>query len=327
MLVSVIIPVYNEQENLAPLFDQLTSVLNGDTTSTYEVIFVDDCSNDNSFSILQELSRKESRFPVRVIRLARNSGSHLAVLAGIRYCRGDAALDMAADLQCPLEAIPALAAKHREGFPIVWGKRVKRQDPLLTVLFSKIYYRLLKMLVKQDFPFADIETCLFDRKIINHLKNMQEKNTNILLLISSLGFKQGFITIERRERRAGRSGWTLGRRFKLMLDSLLAFSYLPIRFISVLGILISLAGFIFAGIQVYQKLAGTQIPQGWTLLVVLILVLSGIQLLMLGVLGEYLWRAVDQVSTRPFLVIDRLIGFDDRTDKSEVTDDQQKELP
>ena len=327
MLVSVIFPVYNEQENLNPLFDQLTSALNGDPTTNYEVIFVDDCSNDNSFAILQELSRRKSRFPVRVIRLSRNSGSHLALLAGIKYCRGDAALDMAADLQCPLEAIPALVAKHREGFPIVWGQRVKRQDPLITVFFSKIYYRLLKILVKQDFPFSDIETCLFDRKIINQLKAIREKNTNLFLLISTLGFLQGSVVVERRERQAGRSGWTLGRRIKLMLDSLLAFSYLPIRFISGIGILISIAGFILAGQQIYDKLTGVPKPLGWTFLVVLILILSGIQMLMLGLLGEYLWRVVDQTSTKPFLVIDSLIGFDDQTEKSEFTDSQRKELP
>jgi len=314
MLISVIIPVFNEEENLYPLYDSLRRVLEADRDNEYEVIFIDDCSTDSSFSILKELSRREAGFSVRIIKLARNAGTHIGLLIGARYCRGDAAVFIAADLQCPIEVIPRLAARHSEQFPIVWGVREKREDPLLTRIFARLYYGLLKLLLGQKLSFLNIETFLIDRKVVEQLKSIREKNTNILLLISGLGFNQCSITLARRQRHRGRSGWTLSRKIKLLVDSLVSFSYLPIRFISYLGIVISLAGFFLAGVQIYEKLIGVQKPLGWAFLAVIVLILFGIQMLMLGVLGEYLWRALDQISSKPLFVVDTLVGFD-RSDK------------
>ena len=312
MLVSVIIPVFNEEKILRPLFEKIKAVLSGDKSTDYEIVFIDDCSRDSSFSILEGLSREDSPFPVRIIKLARNVGTHIGLQAGMRYCRGDAAVIIAADMQCPLEAIPELVARHREGFPVVWAIRTERRESIWNRMFARCYYLLLKMLVKQELHYFDIESFLVNRQIMNQMKDIREKNSNILLLIMSLGFKQGLIGVKRLERTTGRSGWTLSRKIKLLVDSLVSFSYLPIRLISYLGIFISLSGFILAGFQIYDKLSGVQKPMGWTSLIVLILILSGIQMLILGVLGEYLWRAFDQLSSKPYYVIDRLVGFEEK---------------
>ena len=310
MLISVLIPVYNEEGNLHPLYEKLVRVFESDPENDYEIIFVDDRSKDDSFAILQELARRNSGPPVGVIRLSRNSGSHVALLAGAYYCRGEVAVVISADMQCPLEAIPELVKKHQEGYPIVWGVRESRKDPILTRVFSWFYYIILKLLVKQEFRFFNIETFLIDRKVINQLVSLREKNTNVILLISSLGFDQGSINVHRLERVWGRSSWTLGRKIKLMIDSLVSFSYLPIRFISYLGIFISLCGFLLAAVEIYQKLTGTPKPLGWTFLIVIILVIFGLQLLMLGIVGEYLWRAFDQISAKPMFVVDCLEGLE-----------------
>lgn len=312
MLISIVIPVYNEEKNLAALFEKLTSVIEGDQNNKYEVIFVDDHSRDNSHETIKRWSEQCERFPVRLIRLARNSGAQIADFVGYTYCRGDAAVYLPADLQCPPEIVPELAAKCSEGFTIVWGLRTGRRDSLFTRLFACIYYFLLKWLVKQDFQFMNVETCLIKRSALDQLLKIKDKNFNIVLLIASLGFRQCSVPVLRRERLSGSSKWTFRKKMKLLLDSIVSFSFIPIRIISYLGILVSFCGFILAGLQIYDKLSGVQKPMGWTSLIVLILILSGIQMLMLGVLGEYLWRAFDQLSSKPYYVIDSLVGFEEK---------------
>ncbi|MFH1068225.1 MAG: glycosyltransferase family 2 protein [Candidatus Glassbacteria bacterium] len=316
MLVSVVIPVFNEQEILPLFFSRLCEVLGADRDTDYEVIFIDDGSRDSSFRLLEEFAAGNHPFAVRVIKLARNAGAHPAILAAFNRCRGDAAIDFAADLQCPVESIPRMAAKFREGFEVVWGIRKERRDPLLTRVMAGVFYYLLRLLVKEELRMNNVETFLIGRKVIDYLNSFREKNTNVLILVKSLGFSQAEVLVERGRRLHGKSRWSLAKKIKLFLDTLLSFSYLPIRFISLLGILVSLAGFVLAAQQIIEKLAGAAKPAGWTYLVVLILVLSGIQMLMLGLLGEYLWRAMSQLSTRPEVVIDRLVGFETGEDST-----------
>jgi len=325
MLVSVVVPVFNEQDNLPVLFGRLREVLGTDSATGYEVIFVDDCSRDSSFRLLEEFAAGENPFAVRVIKLARNAGAHQAILAAFRLCRGDAAIDYSADMQCPVELIPLMAAKFREGCEVVWGIREERVDPFLTRVMSGIFYYLLRLLVKEELRMNNIETFLIGKKVIDYLNSFREKNTNVLILIKGSGFRQAEVSVKRGPRLHGKSGWSPGKKIKLFLDTLLSFSYLPIRFISLLGILVSLAGFVLAAEQIIEKLAGTQKPLGWTFLVVLILVLSGIQMLMLGLLGEYLWRAMSQISPRPEVVIDRLLGFETGEDRTGTNSAQRKD--
>jgi polyisoprenyl-phosphate glycosyltransferase len=322
MLISIIIPVYNEQDNLRPLFSALRESFAGKPEYRYEVVFVDDFSTDNSFDILSEFATSPD-YDVRVIRLARNSGSHVALSAGLQHCSGDVAVYIAADLQCSPEAIFKLIEKHMQGYPIVWGVRDSREDKWIIRLFSSIYYRVLEALVKQVIHFSDIETFLIHRKVIDQFQDVREKNTNILLLIACLGFKQDAVVVEHCPRRSGKSGWTISRKIKLLIDSLVSFSYMPIRAISLFGIFFSLCGFAWAVLEIILYLQDNSRPLGYTSIFVLILLVSGLQLLMLGVVGEYLWRAFDQISSKPMIVIDEMLGFKTKhTDIEQVEENQ-----
>lgn len=311
MLISIIIPVYNEEDTLDALFDLLTEFIpQWKAQYDYELIFIEDGSTDRTFERLREKARTLRDTPVRIVRMARNFGTHIGLMAAINYCRGDAAIYIAADLQCPLETIPRLATKFLEGCDVVWGVRIARKDPLLSRITAKAYYALMRLLMHREMRFHNVETFLISRKVIEQLKRFREKNSNLLILIESLGFKSSSMPVGRLERIAGSSKWSLLKKLKLFIDSLVSFSYLPIRFFSFMGILISLAGFGMAGLQIYQKLIGLNKPTGWTFLVVIILLLSGFQMLMLGLLGEYVWRILDQVNSRPLYIVDQIEDFD-----------------
>ncbi len=303
-LLSVVTPAYNEEHNLPVLYERLCETL-AEAPFRWEWIVVDDHSDDASFQIVSEIAGADER--VSGFRLARNFGSHAALTCGLHNARGDCAVVMAADLQDPPEVITELVEKWHEGTQVVWAVRARREgESLSTVGFSRLYYWIMRRFVGlRRVPATGADFFLVDRRVMEALKQFDETNVSILMLLSWMGFRQDQISYSKRARLHGESGWSLRKKFKLVIDSITSFTYRPIRMMSYLGFLIASMGFVIATMVVIDKLLmADRITPGWASLMVIILVLGGLQMLMLGVLGEYLWRALDESRRRPRFLIE-----------------------
>jgi glycosyltransferase involved in cell wall biosynthesis len=302
--ISVTVPAYNEEENLPALYDKLRNLADN-SKHTFEFIFIDDGSSDNSFAILQALAIKDSR--VKVIRFSRNFGSHAACLAGLEKSGGDVCTFIAADLQDPPELIEELIAEWEKGHQVVIGVREWKGPGLR--FFPKVYYRLVRRFAIPNMPEGGTDVFLIDRKVVDAIISMKEKNTSVFGLILWSGFRSTLITYEKATREKGISKWTTSKKIKLFIDTFVSFSYLPLRMISVLGILMALLGFAYALFIISNRIFFSVPVAGWTSLMVVLLVISGIQLIMLGIIGEYLWRNFDESRKRPVFIVDTTVGF------------------
>ena len=302
-MISIIVPTYNEKDNLHLLYSRLVNVSNVIANHRLEFIFVDDCSSDGTYRALLELAENDER--VEIIRFSRNCGSHAAVSAGLQFCRGDAAVMIAADLQDPPEIIPDLISKWEKGFRVVWGVRNTREgEHFITLAFSRLFYFLMNHLtdIRQAPTGADV--FVVDRKVIEAFKQSPEKNTSIYMLIAWLGFSQTSIKYAKEKRYSGKSKWGMSKRLKLFFDSLISFSYIPLRVMIFSGFIISFIGLIYgAGIFIEAFLKKITVA-GWTSLMIVILVMGGMQMIMMGMIGEYLWRTYDETRGRQKYVID-----------------------
>ena len=302
--VSIVTPAYNEEANLPELYDRLQSVM-GDLGLDWEWVIVDDHSTDRSFSFVQELSSKDPR--VRGIRLARNHGAHLALTCALHSARGDCAIGIAADLQDPPEIIPTLIEEWNKGVNVVWaarGERVGENSGRL--LMSRAYYWTMRSVVgMKAMSSMGADFFLVDRLVLNAFQKYTENNVSILALITWMGFRQTTIRYTKQARLHGRSGWTLNKKLKLLVDSVTGFSYVPIRFMSYAGVVLAVLGFLYALFLVYNALTGNP-PQGWTTLLVVVLLIGGMLMIMMGILGEYLWRALDEARNRPLYIIEEI---------------------
>jgi dolichol-phosphate mannosyltransferase len=306
--ISIVSPFYNELGNL-PLFKQRVFDALQATGVDAELVLVDDHSTDDGAALVAGWAAQDPR--IVYIRLSRNCGSHAACSAGLLHCTGDCAVLMAVDLQDPPESIPELLEHWRAGNDVVWAARKERKgETWSTKLFAGIYYRLMRRFALPEMPVKGADFLLMDRKVIDAYNAIPEKNTSFLAMILWLGFRQTSIEYVKQERHSGRSKWSLSRKFKVFIDSFISFSYAPIRLMSLAGAAIGLLGFLYALIVVFNAFRGFPI-EGWSSLMVVVLMLGGFQLLMLGVLGEYLWRAFDEARGRPRYVIEefqRLAG-------------------
>jgi dolichol-phosphate mannosyltransferase len=307
-LLSVITPAYNEAENLPLLYERLSEVL-ASLAMDGEWIVVDDHSADETFATVAAIARVDPR--VQAIRFARNFGSHTAITCGLYHVRGDCAVIMAADLQDPPETIPALVAKWRAGAQVVWVVRACREGEKATnVGFARLYYWIMRHIVgMKELPATGADFFLVDRRVLDAFRDFSERHVSILALIGWMGFRQASITYDKQARLHGRSGWSLGKKLKLVVDSVTSFTYLPIRLMSYLGMAVALLGFLYAGIVAFNALCGLP-PEGWASLMVVVLVVGGIQMVMMGVLGEYLWRALDEARGRPRYIIEAVAPSD-----------------
>lgn len=305
-LISVIAPAYNEEESLPLLRERLTAFMADADQYAYEIILVDDHSSDKTPELVREWADADDR--IRLIRLSRNFGSYSAIDAGLTECRGDAAVFMAADLQDPPELVPKLAAKWLEGSDIVWAVRAEREgESISTKLFSQLYYTVMRTLALPDMPKKGADFMLMNRKVIDAYLAIPEKNVNFVCLLFWMGFRQSFVPYVKQARAQGESKWTLGKKMKLFVDSVVSFSFAPIRFMSAAGALFALAGLGFAAVVFFTRLFGLHGPgTGYSALMVTLLTGLGLIMLMLGVIGEYLWRAFDEARGRPrFIIEDR----------------------
>lgn len=301
-LLSVVTPAYNEADNLPLLLGRLSQVL-GPLDLDWEWIVVDDHSTDGTFAIIEDMARQDSR--IRGIRFARNLGSHKAITCGLHHSRGDCAVIMAADLQDPPETLPALLEKWQAGTQVVWAVRERREgEKRSTIFFSRMYYFLMRHVVgMKEMPPTGADFLLVDRRVIDVFQQFGESNTSVMALITWMGFHQDTITYNKRARLHGHSGWNLEKKLKLLVDSITSFTYLPIRLMSYLGFVVALLGFLYAIFVIINSLTGTPV-RGWASLMVVVLVIGGIQMLMMGVLGEYLWRVLDESRRRPRFLIE-----------------------
>ena len=303
-MISAILPTYNESGNLRDLHARLAAVADTVAAHSFEFVFIDDCSTDDTPAILAALRQADER--VQVIRLARNCGSHAAVAAGLAQCRGDCAVMLASDLQDPPELIPRLLDPWSKGYKVIWGVRERREaEPLLVRASSRLYYHLMNRLTDVQQPPAGNDVFLIDRAVIDAFNRAPEKNTSVYMLIAWLGFPQTHITYVKEARHSGISKWTFSKRFKLFFDSLISFSYLPLRFMSLAGVTCALLGMLYGMLVFFNAVTGRVPNPGWASLMVVVLVLGGFQMAMLGVLGEYLWRTYDEGRGRPRYVIER----------------------
>lgn len=298
--ISIIVPVYYNEENLLSLYaDMKEKVLNKLSTYDldYELVFVDDGSKDNSYAILQDLTKLDDK--IILIKLSRNFGEHSALLAGLTKCTGDFAVRKAADLQEPSELIIKMIEKYNEGNNVVIATRADREEPFVQKALSGLYASIMQKLALHNMPKGGFDSFLIDRQVIDVLVNMQEKNTSLMSQILWSGFKTGSVSYTRLKRTAGKSRWTLSKKIKLAIDSILSFSYFPIRFISGIGILSFLAALIASIVIICLKLTGTIDVEGYTSIIILILFCFGVIMFSLGILGEYIWRAFDASRKRP----------------------------
>ena len=305
-LISVITPAFNERENLPLLYERLAAALNP-MPADWEWVVIDDHSSDGTFAVLAELCKRDPR--VRAFRFSRNSGSHLAAICGLRETAGDCAVMMAADLQDPPETIPLLFEHWRQSAQVVWAVRaVRHGERASTIWFSRLYYWMMRRMVKlESMPATGADFFLLDRAVIDAICQFEEQNISIHSLLIWMGFRQHSITYDKQARAHGASKWTLEKKLKLVVDSVTSFTYLPIRYMSYAGFVVALMGFLYAGLTILNAINGHPV-QGWTSLIVVVLVLGGVQMLMLGILGEYLWRALDESRRRPRYLIEGVLG-------------------
>jgi dolichol-phosphate mannosyltransferase len=300
--VSVVTPAYNEARNLPVLYGRLVQVLDA-LGLAWEWIVVDDHSRDDTFATVAALAQEDPR--VHALRLARNSGAHTAMTCGLHHASGACAVVLAADLQDPPETLPQLLAEWDAGAQVVWAVRARREgESASTVGFARLYYWIMRRVVgMQEMPATGADFFLLDRQVLDAFRQFHESNVSILALLTWMGFRQTSIAYDKQARLHGSSGWSLGKKLKLVVDSVASFSYLPIRMMSYFGFAVAAIGFIYAGLVVFNALAG-QPAEGWSSLMVVVLVVGGVQMLMMGVLGEYLWRALDEARRRPKYLVE-----------------------
>ncbi|HEX2855279.1 MAG TPA: glycosyltransferase family 2 protein [Opitutaceae bacterium] len=307
-LLSIVTPAYNEAENLPVLYERICRLDWAAMDLEFELLIVDDHSTDGTKALLDGLAARDPR--VKTLRFSRNFGSHAALTAGLEHATGAAAVVLAADLQDPPETIPALVADWRKGAATVWAVRGEREgESLGNRATARIFYALIERMTRMKMPPNGVDFFLVDRAVIEALRSAPERNTSLVAQIQWLGFEQSSLVYTKVARASGRSKWTLSKRIKLSLDWVVGFSYSPIRFMSVVGMLFACVGFLYALFLIVRRFVFIVPVEGWTSLISVVLITSGVQLMMLGVLGEYLWRSFDASRQRPRFVIERRRGI------------------
>jgi len=303
---SIIIPVYNEEQNLPELYRRITSVMES-ITSSYEVVFINDGSRDSSLRTLIQFRQSDDR--VKIVDFSRNFGHQIAVTAGLDHVRGKAVITMDADLQDPPEVIPNLIRMWQEGNEVVYAIRKKREEGFLKRLAYSTFYRLLSRMSAIKIPLDSGDFSLMDEKVVRILRSMPERTKFIRGLRSWIGFKQVGMEYERAGRYAGRPKYTFSRLMKLALDGFVAFSSTPLQLASYMGFIIASFSFVSAAYYLYSWFFVTRMIRGFATTIIVILFLGGVQLITLGIIGEYIGRIFEEVKFRPIYIVRKKIGF------------------
>jgi dolichol-phosphate mannosyltransferase len=303
--ISFIVPCYYNEENIPVTFQKLIeNESNFDGSVEFEYVFVDDGSKDGTWNSLQKIKSLAGE-KVRILRLGKNVGSYVAITAGMKAATGDATVVIAADLQDPVELTVEMHKLWKTGVKLVIGQRKGNKDSFVPRFTSSLFNKMMRKYAINNLPKGGFDFVFFDKSIREEVVHINEKNTNILYLMFSLGYPTALLPYVRQEREIGKSRWTIKKKMKLFIDSFIAFSFVPIRFLSLIGILLGLGSLIYAIYIVISKLTGSIELEGWSALMTTILFIGSFQMIGLGVLGEYLWRILDEVRNRPqYNVID-----------------------
>ena len=304
--LSVIIPCYFNEENIPVTARELVANEHSFPPEvTFEYIFVNDGSGDDTLGALR---RAQAQYPgrFRIVDLAGNVGSYNAIVAGMAHATGDCLAVITADMQDPPELMVQMYAHWQQGFKLVIGNRQNREETGLSETMAKLFHWLMKNLALRNIPDGGFDFVFFDRQVATEVLKLHERNTNVFYLMVWLGFAYVNIPYTRRKRQIGKSRWTLSKKIKLLVDSLLAFSFVPIRAISVLGLSLGGIAILYGLYVIALKIASPNEPAGWTTLMVVLLFVSAFQMVALGVIGEYVWRGLDAARKRPLYVIDKV---------------------
>ena len=301
--ISIIIPVYYSADTLMLLYEDMKAKIL-DKLGDYEIVMVDDGSGDNSWEVMNQIRDLDEN--VKCVKLSRNFGEHPAILAGLTQCTGDCAVTKQADLQEDSELILDMYDSWKAGNKVVLAVRKERDEGAVKKFFANLYYAIVRKTVDKSMPEGGFDCYLLDRQVIKVIELLDEKNSALTLQVLWAGFKTDKIYFHRKDREIGQSRYTLAKKVKLAMDSMMSFSYFPIKFMSGVGATFAIISFIWI-IEVLIERFVTGIPvQGWATLMCLILFSTGLILLMLGVLGEYLWRTLDASRNRPVFLVDEV---------------------
>ena len=307
-LLSIVIPMYNEEKVADTCYERVKSVVSGITTMEHEIIFINDGSKDNTFQALISIAEKDRR--VKVINFSRNFGHQIAITAGTDLSSGDAVIVMDADMQDPPELIPRFLEKWTEGFRVVYAKRTRRKgESGFKLLTASLFYRILKKLTDIQIPLDTGDFRLMDRKVVDELKKLRETNRFVRGLVSWIGFRQTFVEYERDVRYAGVTKYPLRKMIRFALDGITSFSDRPLKIALNFGFLSLCIGLLLI---IYAIVSKVYYPEttisGWTSLLIIVVFFGGVQLLTIGIVGEYVGRIYDQSKKRPLYIIEEIVN-------------------
>ena len=271
----------------------------------YEIVFADDGSGDNSWEIMNKIREKDPN--VKCVKLSRNFGEHAAILAGLNVCTGDCAVTKQADMQEESELILEMYDSWIRGNKVVLAVRKDRDDGKIYEFFANMYYKLMRKIVNSQMPTGGFDCYLLDRKVIEVLKMFDEMNSALTLQVLWVGFKSEKIYFSRKAREKGKGRWTMAKKIKLVVDSVVSFSYFPIRLMSIIGFLFFLAAIVGIILCIVEIMTTGVVMAGWASIMSVTLLIGGMVMLMLGILGEYMWRALDASRNRPPFLIEEVL--------------------
>jgi glycosyltransferase involved in cell wall biosynthesis len=300
--VSFIIPIYNEEENIHRLSERIQKVA-GEIGLTYELLFVNDGSRDRSVELIRAMAKQNPA--VRYINFSRNFGHQVAVSAGLDHCKGEYIVIIDADLQDPPELIKEMYARMQEGFEVVYAKRRSRAgESFMKKYTARTFYRILSAITSIDIPLDTGDFRMIHRKVVEVLRHMPEQQKFLRGQISWAGFRQTYVEYDRDERHAGETGYTYKKMIRFALDGITSFSNMPLKFATMLGFLVSFISFILSLWALYSHFISKNYVQGWTSLMLVVLFIGGVQLVCIGIIGEYISRLSANVRNRPLYIID-----------------------
>jgi glycosyltransferase involved in cell wall biosynthesis len=316
-VISVVVPVFNESAVIEAFYDRTTRALAAIPDLEHEIVFVDDGSRDDSYAQLGRLAAGDPH--VRVIKLSRNFGHQIAISAGLDHAHGDCVVVIDADLQDPPEVIADMVEQWRAGFDVVYGVRADRAgEGVMKLWTASLFYRLLNSITKIHIPVDVGDFRLISRRVADQLRQLREKDRFVRGLVSWVGFRQTGVSYHREKRFAGETKYPYSKMIKFALDGVTSFSTMPLRLASWLGYAASCLAFIYLVSVFVQKLMGATI-QGWATIMVALLFLGGVQLICLGILGEYVGRVFNECKPRPMYVIEERLGITDPSQLAPVS--------
>lgn len=302
MKLSIIIPVYCNEDSLVPLFADLKAKVLDVVDYEYEIVVIDDGSTDNSWTVMERLCERDDS--ITALRLSKNFGSHAAILCGLEHCTGDCAVVKAADLQEPSELILRMVSKWKSGDNVVLAVRSEREEEKSKTAFANMYYWLTRKMALPNMPKKGFDVYLVDRKVIDVLSSLDNTNSALTGQILWSGFKTGIVEYTRKAREIGTSKWTLAKKLRLVSDTLFGFSTAPIKAVELVGAIAFFGALIWAIVVFVCRLSGAIDVDGWTSLFIFSLFSFGIIMVTLGILGEYLWRVYDSSRGRPSYIVE-----------------------